>query len=417
MNIWLLCAYGSVPGEDWRDSRYTIIGNELSAAGHHVTWWTSNFSHHFKEPRCPDWEDRQVNERFRIRLVPGPGYVGNISLGRLRHELLFAYRTWRRARGEARPDCIMVTDPPQTLGRVAVWLGRHFDCPIVFDAMDLWPELFRLALPAPLRGLAPLLFFPFYKLRRNNYACAAAVVSLCETYRQVVLPHFPAPRTVVSMTVFNGIDVEKFRRSMQRVSPVNGLPAKRKDEVWAIYAGSLGESYDLPTLMEAAVKLAQRGANTHILVAGDGPRATTLQTFIAQHALRNLTYLGRLSPDDLAVVYKQCDVGICPYGPMSNVAMPDKAYDYMAAGLPFVSSLVGELADYIEKQGIGLAYLAGDSLSLTRALETIASDSSMRRQMAARSRECAMQFDRHREYGRLVHLIDEVASMPVSAMR
>jgi glycosyltransferase involved in cell wall biosynthesis len=284
---------------------------------------------------------------------------------------------------------------------------------VVLDAMDLWPEFFRLALPAPLRRLAPLLFFPLYRMRRYNYAHAAGVVSLCETYRQVVLPHSPAPHHVASMTIFNGIDVAAFRQAMQRSSPVHGLPAKGSGEVWAIYAGSLGESYDLPTLIEAAVTLEQHGANTRILVAGDGPRAASLAAFIRDHAPHNLTYLGSLSPDDLAVVYKQCDVGICPYGPLSNVAMPDKAYDYMAAGLPFVNSLEGELANYIAAQGIGLAYRAGDSISLTTALKKIAADSPLRQQMAARSRDCAMQFDRHREYSRLVRLIDEVAGLSI----
>jgi glycosyltransferase involved in cell wall biosynthesis len=417
VTIWLLCAYGPIPGEHWRDHRYTIIGKALSAAGHDVIWWTANFSHHFKRFRSSNWEDRKVGERFCIRLVPTSGYSRNISFGRLRYELLFAWRTYRRALDESRPDCIMVTDPPQVVGRISIWLARRFKCPVVFDAMDLWPELFSLALPAGLRVLAPVLFSPLYLLRRRNYVHAAAVVSLCETYRRVVLRHIPAPRHVTSMTIFNGIDVAQFRESMQRLAQVPGLPLKGTGEVWAIYAGSLGVNYDLLTLMEAAAMLEQHGASMRIVVAGEGPLAVALKAFIRDRSLRNLTYLGSLSPDDLALVYKQCDVGICPYGPLSNVAMPDKAYDYMAAGLPLVNSLKGELADYIQTQRIGLPYRAGDPSSLTDSLERIVDDPSGRHEMAARSRDCAMQFDRRREYGRLVDLIGEVVRVPINVTR
>jgi glycosyltransferase involved in cell wall biosynthesis len=233
----------------------------------------------------------------------------------------------------------------------------------------------------------------------------------------VMLRHIPARRQVTSMTVFNGIDVAQFRESMQRIGKLPGLPAKGSGEIWAIYAGSLGMNYDLPTVMEAAALLEKRAACMRIVVAGEGPLAAMLKAFIRERSLNNLTYLGSLSPDDLALVYKQCDVGICPYGPMSNVAMPDKAYDYMAAGLPFVNSLQGELADYIHAQGIGLPYRAGDVSSLADSLEKLADNPSFRHEMAARSRDCAMQFDRRREYGRLVDMIGELVHQPIPVAR
>lgn len=50
MNIILINPYGPIPipEEKWREYRFTIIGNYLSSLGHNVTWYTSSFSHHFK---------------------------------------------------------------------------------------------------------------------------------------------------------------------------------------------------------------------------------------------------------------------------------------------------------------------------------------------------------------------------------
>ena len=408
MRIWLISAYGPIPGEGWRDYRYTIMGEVLAAAGHDVVWWTPNFSHHFKRFRSQGWEDRQLGTGFRLRLVPAAAYSGNISLGRLRYELLFAWNTYHRALGEARPDCIVVTDPPQVVGRSAIVLARRFGCRLVFDVMDLWPELFELALPAPLRALAPLLFLPLRILRSRNYARADAVISLCETYKDTVLRQVPRLREVPSATVFNGIDVPGFRLAMQAAIQSASVPPKGPDDVWAVYAGTLGENYDVPALMECAMLLQERCSGLRILVAGEGPLAPALAAFVRDRGLRNLTFLGRLSPDELARLYRRCDIGICAYGRLSNVAMPDKAYDYMAAGLPLVSSLAGELARYIRERGIGLPYRAGDPDSLACALEEIAGNTALRSALAARSRECGMEFDRRTQYSKVVDLVREL---------
>ena len=70
MTIWLLNPYGPIPGEGWREYRYTMIGEALAANGHTVVWWAANFSHHFKRFRSPSWQDRHVSPGFAIRLVP-----------------------------------------------------------------------------------------------------------------------------------------------------------------------------------------------------------------------------------------------------------------------------------------------------------------------------------------------------------
>jgi hypothetical protein len=40
-DIWLFNPYGPIPGEAWRDYRFTMIAETLAAEGHHVIWWTA----------------------------------------------------------------------------------------------------------------------------------------------------------------------------------------------------------------------------------------------------------------------------------------------------------------------------------------------------------------------------------------
>ena len=85
MHVWLINPYGPLPGEGWRDYRFTYAARALAARGHEVTWWTAAFDHHTKRFR----EQPSVSG-FSIALIPTPAYDRNISLGRLWFERTFA---------------------------------------------------------------------------------------------------------------------------------------------------------------------------------------------------------------------------------------------------------------------------------------------------------------------------------------
>jgi glycosyltransferase involved in cell wall biosynthesis len=340
-----------------------------------------------------------------IRLVPAFGYARNISLARAWNEVLFARRVYMRARREPAPELIVFADPPPVIGRMAVWLARRSKCPLIVDVMDLWPELFALALPKRLRSWAPLIFSPFYAMRKGNHAQVDGLVALSESYRAKMIAQVPNGDGVPSATIFNGIDVDSFRSTMREQSEAIALPPKSENSVRAVYAGSLGENYDVITLMKAAMILEERAVPIQIVIAGVGPLLAQLTDFIRDRQLKNLIYVGRLSPEQLPGLYSQCEIGISAYGAVSTVAMPDKAYDYMAAGLPIVNSLQGELAELIEARQIGLSYSAGDPESLASALQKLTSDEKLRTDMSRRSFAAGDEFDRSAQYSAFPDLL------------
>lgn len=400
MRVWLINPYGPIPCEGWRDYRFTMIGKILAREGCLVTWWTSNFSHHFKRMRSTGWQDVPVCDGFQIRLVPTTPYRTNISVGRLRCEANFARNMLSKACECEVPDLLIAVDPPQIIGWLGTNLKTRFGVPLVLDVMDMWPELFQLAFPTLLKPLAQFFLFPFYALRRRNLTRADAVTALCETYMDVALREAPVLRKRLNAIIFNGIDISDFS---QPISTITLPMAKLPGEIWAIYAGTLGNNYDVDTVLHAG--LAMRGSKIWLLLAGDGPRRADVERFIKTYPSANLKYLGKLAHQDLIQLYQACDVGLCPYAPGSNVAMPDKAYDYMAAGLPLVSSLRGELERFLRRRGAGVQYQAGDAASLSDALRQLACDQQGRSAMAGCSRECAPEFDEERQYRKFVHLV------------
>lgn len=411
MKIWLINPYGPIPGEGWRDYRFTMLGGELARRGHKVIWWTGNFSHHFKQFRAKGWKDLKIQPDFTIRLTPTSSYQSNVSLARLLFETRFARNFYQRALYEGAPDIIIGTDPSQIVGYTCVKMANKLNVPLILDIFDLWPELFVLALPGPLRPLAPAIFLPFYLLRQYNLRHATAITALCNTYRDVAKHQVPQLKEVNTLTVFNGIDVAIFRSHLPNIEEANNLKqemGKQPNDVWVIYAGTLGNNYDVLTMLYAAEILERYTNQIKLLIVGEGPLRNTVTEFIKQHRLRNTTYLGKLAPQELTKLYGICDVGLCAYAPESNVAMPDKAYDYMAAGLAIINSLRGELANLLQEKRIGLQYEAGDQHSLAQIVAHLANNHDQRSQMASNSFQAAIEFDKSVQYRKFVDFIEDV---------
>jgi len=405
MRVWLINPYGPIRGEGWRDYRFVMLGDALARAGHDCVWWTSNFSHHFKRFRSAAWADIQVRDGFVIRLVPTTGYKSNVSAGRVLRDAVFAWRTYRRGRVLDPPDCVFYSESPLCLGFAGQKLAAHHGVPVVFDQMDLWPELFEPVFPKWSRALVRLALAPIYESRRRVYERLDAVVSLAGSYLEVPLREAPALQNRPHGVFYNGIDVVLFRALMNGTS-VGGdpWPAKGEKDVWAVFAGSLGVSYDIGALIEAARRTATGAPNLRIIVAGDGPLRPDVEAYAGRSG-SNLSYTAALRTEDLCRLYRQCDIGLCTYSARSNVEMPDKFYDYTAAGLAVINSLPGDVRRVIQERGLGLQYRAGDGEDLANALASLVSDAQARRRMAHSAFEVGMTYDRHVQYGALVQFL------------
>ena len=412
MKVWLINPYGPIPGEGWRDYRFTMLGEALAKRGHSVIWWTANFSHHFKRFRSEKGNDIVIRPGFRIRLVPTTAYYRNIGFSRIRFEATFAWKLYSLAnRTSSRPDCIIAADPPQSAGYVGGKLASHYESILILDVMDLWPELFILAFPRWIRKFVPWVLTPLYGLRRNNLRKADAVTTVCNSYLDLVRKEAPNLTNGRSSAIYIGIDVAALRKESLENDEKGKLELKMgkgNGYIFAIYAGTLGNNYDIDTLLRAASLLAQRGSKIKILVAGEGPLSRDVMEYIKVNNLKNLSYLGKLNTEYLARLFHICDVGLCTYSVESTVAMPVKVYDYMAVGLPIVNSLKGELENFIRDKNIGVQYSAGNPVSLVDALESLARDSENRSVMAQNSYNAALEFDQHVQYQKYIEFVEDL---------
>jgi glycosyltransferase involved in cell wall biosynthesis len=128
------------------------------------------------------------------------------------------------------------------------------------------------------------------------------------------------------------------------------------------FAGSVGHAWDLDLVCRAARILSNRsdGNGVHFALAGGGPRAAAVASSAAR--LPNVSWLGWLDRTELRDLLELSHVGLAPHR-MQTEALPNKVFEYLAAGLPLLSSLHGEPERLIREKAVGCVYRPGDVAS------------------------------------------------------
>jgi glycosyltransferase involved in cell wall biosynthesis len=385
-----------------------MMGRALAERGHEVVWWTANFDHYSKQFRSKGPTEIVVSSGFTIRLVPTPAYRRHVGFSRLWSEAVFAYRLQRIASKLPAPQIIVSADATMAWAYAAASLAKQFDANLVFDICDLYPEVFVGILPRWLRSYSNIILSPLYASRSYFIKKADAVIAVCDDYL------IPAQRETTltkdrMLTIYCGVDLGTFRAaqgSLEESHALADLFCKGENDVYAIYAGTLGLLYDIDALLKAAVLLQASGSYVKIIIAGGGPRTNDIRLFIHQNGLNNVKMLGEISFTQLIRIYQICDIGLNIYGINSPVAMPIKVFDYFAAGLPVVNSIRGFLEQFLQEHRIGLQYSAGDAKSLTSALDRLSSDHAMMREMSRNAANAAVQFDGQVQYANFAKMIE-----------
>jgi glycosyltransferase involved in cell wall biosynthesis len=385
-----VATYEPLPGVDpaTRPLRCGTLARQLVEQGDLVTWWTSTFHHVRKANRFESSRSLDIRPGFRLELLYAPPYQRNVSWGRIRHNRHMA-RAFASRAGETseRPDIIFAAVPSLELAHEAVRFGCSRGIPVVVDARDKWPDLYLNAIPAPLRRVARVALSMEFARARRIFRGATGITAISDSYLTWGLSY--AGRRAGSMDAvfpigfplpdgFGDVDI---RRTAERLQHAHGI---RQDAVVVTFLGMFASSYDLATVIEAA-RHVHRAGDTRIqfVLAGTGERASVLQRLAA--GLPNVAFTGWL--DELAAwsLLRCSSVGLAPYTREALQSLPNKPFEYMAAGVPIISSLRGELEALLEEQKVGRTYPAGDATSLATALRWFADHPAERQAMGERA--------------------------------
>jgi hypothetical protein len=400
MLVWLVNPYGPIPSESWRDYRFKIFADELVKNNNDVSWITSSFSHHFKNQRTNFDTSFKVSDKFNIILLKTPSYRNNISFKRFFRDYVFSIKFHFFAKSaKIKPDLIIFYESPLNLFFSNVNFAKKYKIPIILDQIDLWPELIFSSLP---KFLNPFKKIFIYNRKRNN-RYLNGTIALAENYLNTILKESPHLFNLPHNIVYNSVETTNVFVDNAN-NKLLDIVSKKSNEIWAIFAGSLGPTYDLINLIKTSKKF--ENTNLKIFIAGDGP----LENFIIKSIKYNkvVFFLGKLNTQDLNYFYNYCDIGLATYTSMSNVEMPDKFYDYSSNGLAIINSLNGEISNLIAKNNIGFNYNPVLENDLYEKLNFLINDIDTINLMKKNSIHLSKEFTKEIQMKKFINLINLV---------
>lgn len=410
MKIWIVNPYGALPSEGWREYRSFMLAKALAARGHDVIWWISDFIHRSKTYRASGQIiDPLLPQGVRVIGVHSTPYKRNISWARIKYEENYGRELIRLAAAEDTPDLIVMGDPALFFGGPILAYRKEVGCKLVLDVIDLWPELFTVALPKWLQPMSRLIFYPLYQKRRHLVSLCDGVVAVSRDYLNTVLGGQAA--SIYNLVVYWSIDNSSYYEAAINQKLYDDLNSfKSRFDLTAVYAGTLGDAYDMDIIIEAIKLSKSQNLPIGFIVAGDGPR---LQSFVEMAAPyeSHLKFVGALPASDMATLYANSDVGLMTYVTGSTVAMPIKFFDYLVGGLAILNSLERDVRDVIRDHEVGLNYLPKNCSDFLGKLKVLAVNKSKLKLLKNNSEALASSYDTKLQYRYFSEFIEKIGKI------
>lgn len=285
---------------------------------------------------------------------------------------------------------VVVGTSPQFFTVVSAWaLAKLKRVPFVFELRDLWPASITAVGAVESSFLIPLM----EKFELFLYRQANLIISVTQSFKTELLRRGVQPDRI--KVVLNGVDLQSFHPAKEKdlaLSEEYGLQGK-----FVIgYIGTHGLAHALENVIEAA-RLIAHADEIRIILAGGGAERARLERIVAQHHVHNLIMIPRQPKTQMHRVWSLCDVSLVHLkdSPLFRGVIPSKIFESMGMGLPVIMSVpIGEATRIVEKAQAGVIVHPEDPNSLSQAFLKLAKSDVLIREMSARSKNAASNYDR-----------------------
>lgn len=406
MLVWLLKDGENLPiQEGARPMRMWRLATALAERGHEVMWWTSTFSHQRKKLLFN--KDQRINcsPGVTLRLLAAGAYRRNVSFRRYLHHKRLARRFREVAPHERCPDVIVTAFPQIDLAYEAVNFGKARKIVTFVDIRDPWPDVFVDKGPWFFKPFAPCLLRTAYAKTRQLLSAADQWVAVSGGFQKWARMRVGTNGEKSCRIFYIGGEGASSSLSHTPSPALEKFKAENSDHILFVFVGSFGKSYDLETVVKVARLCEQRGrTKIRFVIAGDGEKCDALAR--SGRGLGNLFLPGWLSSDDIDYLLKISHVGLVPCISRPDT-VPNKVFEYLAAGLPLLSSLVGEVEEILSRTAAGFSYRVGDVESLYELVQRIATTPALLDQLSTNAQKLfAEGFSAKRIYAEYALMIE-----------
>ncbi len=395
-------SYGWLP-EEGGTTRFSYLAELLSQYNLDVTLITSSFYHVKKKDR----NIKKLMEKkypYKIVFLHEPGYKKNVSLKRIYSHHIAAKNLKKHLKDNSY-DLIYCTLPPNDIAKVAGQYANRKNIPFIVDIEDLWPEGWKIILGQ--NKIFDLLCFPIKRDAEIAYKYAKGVVGTSNEYTNRIYQNLPEKKgQIPSETVYVSIDINEFDNGV--TSYKNDIN-KKQNEFWITYAGTLGSSYDIGTLIKAAQNLYKKNyRDIKILILGTGPMKEKWEKEALLYPC-NVEFLGFVPYSKMAAILSTSDVLINSYVKSAVQSIVTKIGDYLAAGKPMINTCSSkEFREKVETNKFGINIEAESPEELEKAILYFYNNQNEGEAMGRTARNVAEQeFARGKSYLKIVRMVQK----------
>lgn len=324
------------------------------------------------------WRSVEHDGPVEIHRVPLFADHSQSAVRRMLNYASFAVSSATAGRLSRRADVVYVYATQMTAA-LGPWFWRCVGGrPYVLHVQDLWPDSITGSSLVSGGMKARVLEGALGPWLRSAYRRAAAVIGIAPTMvatlRSRGVPHDRAH------LVYNWADAGQ---------AVTRSPAAQDDGTRAeiVYAGNVGDMQDLDTAVRAAHAAGDSGVR--LTIVGNGVARARLRELVAELGAANVRFEDPVPRERMPEVYARADFALVSLKdqPVFRGTIPSKFQAVLAAGVPVIATVQGDVRGIVETARLGIAADAEDVGSLETAFRAAAATAPEERQaMGARGR-------------------------------
>lgn len=393
--------YAWLPSEKG-PSRFYYLANTFSDAGYDVDLVGSSFQHFEKKPR--DIAELESHEyKFKNVFVQVPAYKKNVDIHRIWSNHIAAKNVLAYLKEHAEYDAIYCTIPANNVAATVSKYCKKRNIPFIVDVEDLWPEAMQMVFKMPV--ISDILYYPMKRDAEIVYRNADAVIGTSDDYTNRAFKK--RRKDIPAQTVYVGCDLDVFdvgaEKYMKEIE-------KQGEEFWVSYAGSIGTSYDIRTLILSASEIQKKGyAQIKFKIMGTGPLLDEMRALVKEQKCDNVEILGYVEYQKMAAYLAKSDIVVNSFVKGAPQSIVNKIGDYLASGSAMINTLENpEFMNLVEQKQFGVNVEPGNVEMLAEHILNLYSDKEYREFLGKNARACAeVDFDRKVSYKKIVDMVEK----------
>jgi glycosyltransferase involved in cell wall biosynthesis len=396
--------------DDAGGSRWNQFSKYWSQAGHKITV-VAGTVHYATGKKLPQYKGNFIfTEYDSERIVVKRCYVSE-SYNKSRFGRALGYASFALSSTIAgflveKPDILICTSPPLSVGLTGAILSKFRRIPLVFEVRDLWPEG-----PVDLGAISnKWIIKSLYWLQRLSYGSAKWINVLTPAFEKFLINVNGVSAGKISV-ISNGADLDIIKPGERN----NWVREKHAlgNKFIVTYVGAHGAANALTQLVNAAKILKDKDPEVQLMLVGAGMQKPRLVKEAKESGLTNITFVDPVPKAQIGDYINASDLctAVLKKIEQFKYVYPNKLFDYMSAAKPVVIGVDGVARQLVEEACAGVFVEPENPQLFVEGVLKLKADSSLAHQMGQNGLMYVHKhFDREKLAERYLDILEKLVS-------